>query len=74
MNEEIDLKHLKKVKENFLEEIFILTYKTSMNFSDIWNMPISIRKWYVSRLLKQLELENQDNSKQQLPPIPNLPK
>jgi len=74
LNEEIDLKHLKKVKENFLEEIFILTYKTSMNFSDIWNMPISIRKWYVSRLLKQLELENQDNSKQQLPPIPNLPK
>lgn len=72
MSEEIDLQHLKKMKESFLEEIFLLTYKLSMNYSDVWNMSISKRKWFVSRLFKQLELESTTN--QQLPPIPNLPR
>ena len=44
-----------------------------MNFSDVWNMQISRRKWFVNRLLTQLELEASEK-KPELPPIPNLPK
>jgi len=50
-----------------------LTYKTSMTFSDTCNMPISRRKWFVSRVIQQLEAE-QPKEPLLPPPIPPLPK
>lgn len=51
-------KILKLYKTNVLEEIFLLVYKTSMTYADVINLPISKRKWFVNRLIKQLEAEN----------------
>jgi hypothetical protein len=52
------IKFLKLYKANVLEEIFMLVYKTSMTYTDVINLPISKRKWFVNRLIKQLEAEN----------------
>jgi len=41
-----------------MEEIFYLTYLTSMTFNDAWNMPISKRKWLTNRAITQRNKEN----------------
>jgi hypothetical protein len=51
-------KFLRGFKENVLEEIFLLIYKTSMTYEEASNLPITKRKWFVNRLIKQIELEN----------------
>lgn len=40
-----------------MEEVFLLTYYTSMTFQDIYNLPISYRKWFITRLIKQKDDE-----------------
>lgn len=57
-NEEICRQYILGV----LEECFALSYKTSMTLEDIKNLPISRRKWFVNRLMKQLESESQPTS------------
>ena len=40
------------------EEFFLLKYYGGWSFSEAYNLPISIRKWFLERLLKQKEDEN----------------
>ena len=40
------------------EEFFFLKYRGNWNFTEAYNLPITIRKWFVDRLIQQLKDEN----------------
>ena len=42
-------------KVNFLEEAFILQYHLNMNYSDIREMPLRYRRWFINRLREEFE-------------------
>jgi len=43
---------------NVYEEFFILKYYGGWSFSEAYNLPVQIRRWFLERLLKQKEDEN----------------
>jgi len=43
--------------ENVYEQFFFLKYSGGWSFSEAYNLPIGLRKWFVERLVKQLEAE-----------------
>jgi len=43
--------------ENIYEQFFFLKYSGGWSFSEAYNLPVGLRKWFVERLLKQLEDE-----------------
>jgi hypothetical protein len=43
--------------ESVYEAFFFLKYSGGWSFSEAYNLPIGLRKWFVERLLKQLEAE-----------------
>jgi hypothetical protein len=45
--------------ENVYEQFFFLKYSGGWSFSEAYNLPVGLRKWFVERLLKQLEAEKQ---------------
>jgi len=44
--------------ENVYEQFFFLKYKGGWSFSEAYNLPIGLRKWFVERLIQQIEKEN----------------
>jgi len=44
--------------ENVYEQFFFLKYSGGWSFSEAYNLPVGLRKWFVERLAKQLEDEN----------------
>ena len=44
-------------KKRILEEIFLLVYKTHINYTESYQLPVSYRKWFVNRLIKELTPE-----------------
>jgi hypothetical protein len=45
--------------ENIYEQFFFLKYSGGWSFSEAYNLPVGLRKWFVDRLLKQLEAEKE---------------
>jgi hypothetical protein len=45
--------------ENVYEQFFFLKYSGGWSFSEAYNLPVGLRKWFVDRLVKQLEAENE---------------
>ena len=45
--------------ENVYEQFFFLKYSGGWSFSEAYNLPIGLREWFVKRLVKQLEDENE---------------
>jgi len=45
--------------ENVYEQFFFLKYAGSWSILEAYNLPIGLRQWFVERLLKQLEAENE---------------
>jgi|TARA_R110000744_G_scaffold4638_1_gene16677 hypothetical protein len=43
--------------EGVYEQFFFLKYSGGWSFSEAYNLPIGLRKWFVERLIKQLESE-----------------
>jgi len=43
--------------ENVYEAFFFLKYAGGWSFSEAYNLPIGLRKWFVERLVRQLETE-----------------
>ena len=46
-------------REIYLEESFALMMHLRMNLSDIHNLPVRYRKWYMDRLLKHFSKNNE---------------
>ena len=45
--------------ENIYEQFFFLKYSGGWSFSEAYNLPVGLRKWFVQRLVKQLEMEKE---------------
>jgi len=47
------------------EEIFALKYHGGFSLYESYNIPVGLRKWFIRRLIDQLELEKEsiNNSK-----------
>jgi len=45
--------------ENIYEQFFFLKYSGGWSFLEAYNLPIGLRKWFVERLIKQLEAEKE---------------
>ena len=45
--------------ENVYEQFFFLKYSGGWSFSEACSLPVGLRKWFVDRLLKQLEMEKE---------------
>ena len=45
--------------ENVYEQFFFLKYSGGWSFSEAYNLPIGLRKWFVDRLVRQLEMEKE---------------
>ena len=49
--------------ENVYEQFFFLKYHGGWSFTEAYNLPIGLRKWFVDRLIKQFEDEKQEMDK-----------
>ena len=45
--------------ENVYEQFFFLKYSGGWSFSEAYNLPVGLRKWFVERLIKQLKDEKE---------------
>tara|TARA_R100001082_G_scaffold72045_1_gene41198 strand:- start:215 stop:466 length:252 start_codon:yes stop_codon:yes gene_type:complete len=45
--------------ENVYEQFFFLKYSGGWSFSEAYNLPVGLRKWFVERLLQQLKAEQE---------------
>jgi hypothetical protein len=45
--------------QNVYEQFFFLKYSGGWSFSEAYNLPIGLRKWFTERLIKQLETEKE---------------
>jgi len=45
--------------ENVYEQFFFLKYSGGWSFSEAYNLPLGLRKWFVERLVKQIETETE---------------
>jgi len=45
--------------ESIYEQFFFLKYSGGWSFSEAYNLPVGLRKWFVQRLIKQIETENE---------------
>jgi len=43
--------------ENVYEQFFFLKYSGGWSFSEAYKLPVGLRKWFVERLIQQLEAE-----------------
>ena len=49
--------------ENVYEQFFFLKYHGGWSFTEAYNLPIGLRKWFVQRLVKQFEEEKKQMDK-----------
>jgi hypothetical protein len=42
------------------EEFFMLKYHGGWSFIEAYNLPVGLRRWFLERLIKQFEKENED--------------
>ncbi len=45
--------------ENVYEQFFFLQYSGGWSFTEAYSLPVGLRTWFVERLVKQIETENQ---------------
>jgi len=45
--------------ENVYEQFFFLKYSGGWSFTEAYNLPVGLRKWFVERLVRQLEAEKE---------------
>ena len=49
--------------EGIYEQFFFLKYHGGWSFTEAYNLPVGLRKWFVERLVKQIEKENEEVKK-----------
>ena len=49
--------------ESVYEKFFLLKYHGGWSFTEAYNLPITIREWYLKRLIKQFEDEKEQVEK-----------
>jgi hypothetical protein len=51
--------------QSVYEEIFLLKYYGNWSFTESYNLPILIRRWFLKRLVEQKEKEKEELEKAQ---------
>jgi len=46
-----------KYIKNVYDQIFVLKYHGGWSFTEVYNLPVMIRLWFIDRLTKQFEME-----------------
>tara|TARA_R100000664_G_C2686216_1_gene92161 strand:+ start:350 stop:505 length:156 start_codon:yes stop_codon:yes gene_type:complete len=49
--------------ENVYEQFFSLKYYGGWSFIEAYNLPIGLRKWFLKKLIDQIEKENEARAK-----------
>jgi len=49
--------------QSVYEEFFLLKYHGGWSFYEAYNLPVTIRRWFLERLTKQIERENEEIKK-----------
>tara|TARA_R110000824_G_scaffold194782_3_gene377467 strand:- start:5142 stop:5357 length:216 start_codon:yes stop_codon:yes gene_type:complete len=49
--------------ESIYEQFFYLKYSGGWSFIEAYNLPVGLRKWFMQRLIKQLEREKESAEK-----------
>ena len=49
-----------KYIESVYDQIFYLKYYGNWGFAEAYSLPVRIRDWFVRRLSKQIEMENEN--------------
>ena len=49
--------------QSVYEEIFILKYHGGWSFFEAYNLPITIRRWFLERLSQEIERQNAEVKK-----------
>ena len=49
--------------ESVYEQFFFLKYHGGWSFTEAYNLPVGLRGWFVTRLVKQIEKENEQVEK-----------
>ncbi len=49
----------KEYIENIYEEMFLLKYHGGWSLTETYNLPIGLRRWFLQRLIKERERENE---------------
>jgi len=49
-------------REDLLEEQFILMYYVGFTWSDVRRLPVSIRKWFIKRFVKEVSRDKEKNN------------
>ena len=49
--------------ENVYEQFFFLMHYSGWSFIEAYNLPIQIRQWFLMRIKKQLDKENEEIEK-----------
>jgi hypothetical protein len=44
--------------ENMYEQFFLLKYHGGWSFTEAYSLPVGLRRWFLERLSKQIEREN----------------
>ena len=45
--------------ESVYEQFFFLKYSGGWSFIESYNLPVGLRQWFVDRLIRQIEAENE---------------
>jgi hypothetical protein len=54
-----------KYIEAVYEEFFLLKYYTSWSLTELYNLPVGLRRWFLKRLAQQKENEKEATEKAQ---------
>jgi hypothetical protein len=49
--------------ENVYEQFFYLKYVSNWSFTELYNLPIGLRRWFVQRTSQQKEAEQKEMEK-----------
>ena len=49
-------------RKDFLEASFLLQRHLNMSYSEVKNLPIAYRKWYIDRLVEEFRKKNEPKS------------
>ena len=57
--------------KNVYEQFFFLKYHGGWSFTEAYSLPVGLRKWFVERLLQQIEQEQKQVEKANRKDSPN---
>ena len=64
-----------EIRSILFDQIFYLVYTgKSFTFTEVYNMPVPYRRYFIDKLSKIINIQNKEMEKAQKPPNQNIPK